>query len=288
MSKSKQESKPKKQPAKQPKQSAKKPKAPKEIRQSVTQEILRSEITLNPYNPKRHSDKQIRQQVDNIKRNGYLGGIVWNRVSGNLIDGHRRVQALDIIHKYDGSKEKDYKLKVEVVEFDDTTEKEQMTYMAVGNSKADYNLIAPYMDEIDLSHVGLSDDDMKALVALHDEITLVADDEPSAQMADLGDDFLAPMPARQTPTFDLDKEEKSFDEIAQQRAEQPHESKEDIKAKKQHNNEIADRRNDDNTVYIMLKFDNVDDQLEFCDLTGYRFTSSMIIDGKELMQRLGM
>ena len=38
----------------------------------------------------------------------------------------------------------------------------------------------------------------------------------------------------------------------------------------------------------MLKFDTVDDQLEFCDLTGYRFTASMIIDGKEFMQRLGL
>lgn len=287
MSKSKQENKPKQPQEKQPK----KPKAPKEIRQSLTQEILRSQVTLNPYNPKRHTDKQIRQQVDNIKRNGYLGGIVWNRLSGNLIDGHRRVQALDIINRYDGSKEKDYKLKVEVVEFDDKTEKEQMTYMAVGNSKADYNLIAPYVGEIDLSHVGLSDDDMKALVALHDDITLVTDDtNPAASpMEDMGDDFLAPMPApRQTPTFDLDKEEKSFDQIAQDRAEQPHESKEDIKAKKQRNNEISDTRNADNTVYVMLKFDNVDDQLEFCDLTGYRFTASMIIDGKEFMQRLGL
>ena len=229
-------------------------------------------MTLNPYNPKRHTDKQIRQQVDNIKRNGYLGRIVWNRLSGNLIDGHRRVQALDIINKYDGSKEKDYKLKVEVVEFDDKTEKEQMTYMAVGNSKADYNLIAPYVGEIDLSHVGLSDDDMKALVALHDDITIVTDDtNPAASpMEDMGDDFLAPMPApRQTPTFDLDKEEKSFDQ-------------------KQRNNEISDTRNADNTVYVMLKFDTVDDQLEFCDLTGYRFTASMIIDGKEFMQRLGL
>ena len=256
----------------------------------MTQEILRSQISLNPCNPKRHTDRQIRQQVENIKRNGYLGGIVWNRASGNLIDGHRRVQALDLIHKYDGSKETDYPVKVEVVDFDDTTEKEQMTYMAVGNSKADYNLIAPYVNEIDLSHVGLSDEDMQALVALHDDIMLVADDSPSAApMADLGDDFLAPTPApRQEPTFDLDKEEKSFDQIAQERAEQPHESKEDIKAKKQRNNDIADTRNAENTVYVMLKFDTVDDQLEFCDLTGYRFTASMIIDGKEFMQRLGL
>lgn len=57
--------------------SAPKPKKqPKGIRQSTTQEIHRSEIALNPYNPKRHTDKQVKQQVANIKANGYLGGIV--------------------------------------------------------------------------------------------------------------------------------------------------------------------------------------------------------------------
>lgn len=255
----------------------------------MTQEILRSRLSLNPYNPKRHTDRQIKQQVANIKRNGYLGGIVWNRLSGNLIDGHRRVQALDLIHGYDGSPEKDYRLKVETVEFDERTEKEQMTYMAVGNSKADYNLIAPYVGEIDLANVGLSDDDMQALLALSDDIALSAGDDDTAAMDDLGDGFLAPVPEpRRTPAFELEGEEKSFDEIARDRAEQPHESKEEIKAKKLRNNEVSDTRNADNTVYVMLKFDTVDDQLDFCDLTGYRFTSSMIIDGREFMQRLGL
>ena len=255
----------------------------------MTQEILRSQVRLNPYNPKRHTDRQIRQQVDNIKRNGYLGGIVWNRLSGNLVDGHRRVQALDLIHGYDGSPEKDYRLKVETVEFDGRTEKEQMTYMAVGNSKADYNLVATYAGEIDLANVGLSDDDMRALLALHDDVMSVTGDTGPAAMEDLGEDFLAPVPEpRRTPAFELEGEEKSFDEIARDRAEQPHESKEEIRARKLRNNEVSDTRNADNTVYVMLKFDTVDDQMDFCDLTGYRFTSSMIIDGKEFMRRLGL
>ena len=87
---------------------------PQGIKGSTTEEIRRSTITLNPDNPKRHTDRQVKQQVANIKANGYLGGIVWNRTTGNLVDGHRRVQALDIIHKYDGTPATDYTLKVEV------------------------------------------------------------------------------------------------------------------------------------------------------------------------------
>ena len=101
----------------------------------------------------------------NIKFNGHLGGIVWNRTTGNLVDGHRRVLALDIIHKNDGTAATDYTLKVEVVEFDCKTELEQLTYMVIGNSKADYNLVAQYAGQIDTKAVGLSDEDYQQQTA---------------------------------------------------------------------------------------------------------------------------
>lgn len=259
----------------------------KEIKQSVTQDILRSEIVLNPYNPKRHTDRQVKQQVANIKANGYLGGIVWNRTTGNLVDGHRRVQALDIIHKYDGTPEKDYTLKAEVVEFDKKTELEQLTYMAIGNSKADYNLVAQYADQIDAKAVGLSDEDYAQLQSL---IVSASDIAP---IQDFGADFLtaSQQPTKQPtqePRHTLDGDEQTFADIQQQRTEQPHASKEEIQAKKKHNTETSDNRNAENEVYIMLKFDSPDRMAEFGDVLGYHITTSMIIDGEEFMQKLGL
>ena len=84
------------------------------MKSSETIVIKRSQIRLNPCNPKRHTDKQIAQQKSNIKKVGFLGGIVWNRQTGNLIDGHRRVMALDLIHKYDGS-QNDYDIKAIII-----------------------------------------------------------------------------------------------------------------------------------------------------------------------------
>ena len=84
---------------------------------------------------------------------------MWNESSGNLIDGHRRVMALDTIYKYDGTPKKDYQIKVEVAEFDEKTELEQLTYHAIGNSKADYNLVAQYASQIDTQAVGLSEEE---------------------------------------------------------------------------------------------------------------------------------
>ena len=134
------------------------------LKQSETIEIKRSQINLNPCNPKRHSDKQIAKQKANIKKVGFLGGIVWNRQTGNLIDGHRRVMALDLIHNYDGS-QNDYDIKVEVVDLDEKQEKSQLTYMALGNTKADYSLIAEYLPDIDYSIAGLDDYDIAQIQA---------------------------------------------------------------------------------------------------------------------------
>ena len=106
----------------------------RKIKQSETVEIMRSQITLNPYNPKRHSDKQVSEQKKNLQRVGYLGGVTWNATTGNLVDGHRRIKAMDLINKYDGTPETDYPVKVEKVAFDDKQEKEQMTFMALGSA----------------------------------------------------------------------------------------------------------------------------------------------------------
>ena len=65
------------------------------MKQSEIKIINRSQINLNPINPKRHTDEQIKQQKKNLKKVGFLGGIVWNKNTGNLVDGHRRIQALD-------------------------------------------------------------------------------------------------------------------------------------------------------------------------------------------------
>ena len=265
-------------------------KQPQRIKGSVTEDIRRSAITLNPCNPTRHTDRQVKQQVANIKANGYLGGIVWNRTTGNLIDGHRRVQALDIIHKYDGTADTDYTLKVEVVEFDEKTELEQLTYMAVGNSKADYNLIAQYAAQIDTAAIGLSEEEQTQLQSLIVSATDIA------PIQDYGADFLTPsqQPQQnnpkqpQQPTHDLDGSEQTFEQIARHRSEAPHASKEEIQAKKKRNTETSDSRNAENELYIMLKFDNPDRMAEFGDAVGIHVTSSMLIDGEEFMQKLGL
>ena len=47
----------------------------KQLKQSETITINRTQINLNPYNPKKHTDKEIKNQLANLKKVGFNGGI---------------------------------------------------------------------------------------------------------------------------------------------------------------------------------------------------------------------
>lgn len=213
----------------------------KELKQSETITIQRSQINLNPYNPKKHTDEAVKNQLKNIKKVGYNGGIKWNKTTGNLIDGHRRIKALDLYYKYDGTTQTDYSVKVEAVAFDEKTEKEQMTYEALGNTKADYHLVAEYIREIDYTNLGLSDEDLTAILSLAD-----VDVNP---IVETFEDFILPT---EEPKTEPDAEEK----------------KEAVKEMKAQIKENAIERNLNENAYITLSFSTHRDKAIFCELLG--------------------
>ena len=243
--------------------------AKKVLTQSETRVIKRSEITLNPYNPKRHKDEEVKKQLANFKKNGFLGGIVFNEQTGHLIDGHRRIQAMDIFYSYDGTN--DYDVKVEVANFDSKTEKEQLTYMAIGNGKADYNLIAKYAPDIDPTAAGMTQEDYERVLALAD----VSDIQ--APMADFGDDFI-------TPVTDLRKDTETAEDIIQRHEEKPKMTKEEVKAEKAHCDNVASNRQGTQDLYVFLTFESLESKQTFCDLLGYLPTNSMMVKGEDVLK----
>ena len=248
--------------------------AEKKKRGSETVTILRSQIVMNPANIKKHLDKDIKLQIKNIRKNGYLGGIVWNSVSSHLVDGHRRVIALDEIHKYDGTPETDYELKVEQVEFDDKTEKEQLAFMALGNSKADYNLVANIIDDIDYESVGISEEDYQRIRELQADIV------PENGMVDMGDAFITPAPVTELN----DEDQVTTEEIIQHHEQMPHMTKEQVKGEKAKQDRVASNRQENQDLYVFLSFDNVDDKFTFCELLGIQPTNSMMIPGADVLR----
>lgn len=219
----------------------------KELRQSETRVIKRSQINLNPVNPKRHSDERVKLQKKNLQKVGFLGGIVWNEKTGNLVDGHRRIKAMDLYYKYDGTPATDYDVKVEVANLDEKTEKEQLTYMAVGNTKPDLDLLANYLPDIDYSEVGLSPEELNDILAIN---TVDA-----KSISESLDDLLSPAESESVGNSDPEDNNPSYDE-----------KKEHMKAVKQQVKESASRHRQDENAYITLSFSSFDGKADFCDL----------------------
>lgn len=234
----------------------------KELKQSETRIIKRSQMNLNPINPKRHSDEKVKLQKKNLQKVGFLGGIVWNEKSGNLIDGHRRIKAMDLHYKYDGTSKTDYDVKVEVVALDDKAEKEQLTYMAVGNTKPDIDLIAGYISDIDYTDVELDIGELNDILSINTAI-------PS--FSDSLDDLLSPV--------------SSFDEIENPvMDEKTYEAKkEHMKFIKQQVKESAIERQQNEEAFITLSFSSYEAKDNFCDLLGIS-TDDKFVKGEEVLK----
>lgn len=215
----------------------------KQLKQSETITINRSQINLNPYNPKKHTDKEIKNQLANLKKVGFNGGIKWNKVTNNLIDGHRRIKAMDIYYKYDGTNETDYQVKVEAVEFDEKTEKEQLTYEALGNTRADYSLVAEYINDIDYTNLGLSDYDINELSNFVVDIN-----DYTPQVETYEDLITEPQEEKNEPTYD--------------------EKKEQVKQMKQQIKDNALEKQRKEEAFITLSFSTYEAKSAFCEIIG--------------------
>ena len=110
------------------------------IKQPENREIQRSKINFANYNPRKITPEARKKLKANLKRVGILGGIVWNEVTGNLVSGHQRVSVIDEVNKYNSeTKENDYLIRVEVVQMDEKTEKEQNIFMNNRNIQVEFD-----------------------------------------------------------------------------------------------------------------------------------------------------
>lgn len=163
----------------------KKKELPLKYKQSETIVIRRSQINFAPYNPRKEDPEVVKKLKKNFKTVGYLGGIVWNRLSSYLVSGHKRVQTLDIINEYDGTPETDYEIKIEAVELDDKTEREQNIFMNSPSAMGEFDMakMKILVPEIDYKAAGLSEADMNIYGIA------IAQQEISAGVDSVVDDF---------------------------------------------------------------------------------------------------
>jgi len=136
------------------------------IKQAEQRTVKRSEINFASYNPRVISDDARKKLKKNLQTVGLLGGVVWNERTGNLVSGHQKVGIMDAVNRYDAETgNNDYEFRVEVVDFDDKTEKEQNLFM---NNRAvqgtyDDDMLRELLQGIDYTNAGFDDTDMQLL-----------------------------------------------------------------------------------------------------------------------------
>jgi len=212
---------------------------------SETVEIKRSMIKFAPYNPKKHSKEGIAQQKRNFKKVGFLGGIIWNEKTGNLVSGHKRTMAMDDIFKYDGSPATDYTIKVEKVSFDAQTEKEQNIFMDASstNTAQDVDMLRAIIPDIDYHNAGLSEEDLQIIgVAFEQEDTT---------------DLMGEIEELQAPQ----QAENAFEK--EQRKQKIIEAKKKIR-------ENLDEKFDEGDPFVVLSFDNYQAKVAFMERFSYQ------------------
>jgi hypothetical protein len=199
---------------------------------SETREILRSEITLAEYNP-RVITKEARQSLkQGLKKYGVIGGLVWNEYTGNLVSGHQKLSILDELNKYD-PRNNDYKVKVEVIQVDEKTEKELNIFFNNPNTQGqwDYEKLADLLPDIDYKNAGLTDEDLQ-LIGF--DVGVKTEDE-------------------ETLAGEIDS---LMDPVRQEKERTKEEKKADIKAKKDKVLQETEDKVADMNSYVVLNFDS--------------------------------
>lgn len=102
---------------------------------SESVEVHRRQIKGAPYNPRKIVESARKKLLENVERIGLLGGLVWNKRSGNLVAGHQRLSVLDTLHRT-----QDYLVRVERVDLDDATERQQNLFMNNPSAQGDWDM----------------------------------------------------------------------------------------------------------------------------------------------------
>lgn len=233
-------------------------------------ELKRSAIRLASYNPRKISEESRKTLKRGIKKFGLVGGIVVNKRTGfTVVSGHQRLSVMDELQKYNpDTKENDYRIRVDVVDMDEKSEKELNILANNPNAQGtwDYDALRELVPEIDYKDAGLTDADLNMigcdfLLQTEDENGIAG--ELESMMSEVNEQHEAEKAQRQ-----LERATKTAH----------------MKEVKQQVKEAAQKQAQDMDAYVMLSFDTWEAKAAFCRRFGYdpydKFLKGEVFDGQ--------
>lgn len=259
------------------------------IKQSESRVIMRSQIRLAPYNPRKISDEARRRLKANLKRIGVLGGIVWNERTGNLVSGHQKVGIMDEVNRYDPeTHENDYPIKVEVTDLDEKTEMEQNLFMNNREVQGEYDddkLREMLKSDIDFSLAGFDDFDLQMLGIGDVDESFIANEKWSEELLTQDDDNLASLAANTkggAESRGIDRTKSFYEDTPENQIARHNEIKK-IKERIKSQNGIDE--DDGMLSYVVLSFKNPTERLDYMEMYGYNLLDTYI-DGADFFSRV--
>lgn len=218
---------------------------------SETIEVNRSEINLADYNPRSISAKTRKKLKQNIKKNGLLGGLVYNLRTKTLVSGHQRISILDELNVYP---ESDYLVKVEAIDVDEQRERELNVWFNNTSVQGqwDYDLLAQIIPDIDYKNAGLTDEDLQ-LIGI--DFTLQTETEQS--ITDEINNLIAPVQSQKEAIKQAKKELSQAEKIAHNK---------EVKAQVM---QEAQEKAENMESYVMISFDTYKAKAAFMERFGF-------------------
>lgn len=260
---------------------------------SETVTIKRSEIHPAEYNPRKISAEGKKLLKRSIKKYGVVGGIVVNKQTGNtIVGGHQKVFVLDEINNFP---EKDYTLKVEMVDVDERTEKAMnvaLNNSAIGGT-FDYDMLAALVPDIDYKDAGLTEADL-SMIGLDylykteqqnnlanelEDMMMPVMEQRQAENEQRAQERAAIKAANQEAQMLAEREKAELSAQAENLAQQEMTREERVQHMKDVKAQVREqaRENAQNMdAYLVLSFDTFKAKAEFCQRFGYQPMERMI------------
>lgn len=222
---------------------------------SESVELNRSAIHLADYNPRKISEESRKILKRGIKKFGLVGGIVVNKRTGfTVVSGHQRLSVMDELQRYNpDTKENDYRIRVDVVDMDEKSEKELNILANNPNAQGswDYDALRELVPDIDYKDAGLTEADLNMIGC---DFLLQTEEENN--IAGELESMMSEVNAR----HEAEKAQRQMERAAKTAH---------MKGVKKQVKEAAQKQAQDMDAYVMLSFDTWEAKAAFCRRFGY-------------------
>lgn len=233
-------------------------------------ELKRSAIRFASYNPRKISEESRKTLKRGIKKFGLVGGIVVNKRTGfTVVSGHQRLSVMDELQKYNpDTKENDYRIRVDVVDMDEKSEKELNILANNPNAQGswDYDALRELVPDIDYKDAGLTEADINMIGC---DFLLQTEEENN--IAGELESMMSEVNAR----HEAEKAQRQMERAAKTAH---------MKEVKKQVKEAATKQAQDMDAYVMLSFDSWEAKAAFCRRFGYdpydKFLKGEVFDGQ--------